>query len=730
MRVCLCAHMRSLLTLLFIPPVVCQSEDGVERIGNELKASNSGVDVAGAIFLVNDKILQNGVVFAFSAYFRTDKPVRFQLWRPLTSRSDETKFRLIAEYRVTPSIPGDKEDIYIESLLHKCTRVQEGDKLGVFVEETPSAVPYVFDSSNPKALGYRIEDLSKPTEAGDVLTFNSLVFPYDFSMAAYLFRNGTDLEHAQPNGLTTSTSTISYLTDNTTRSYYNDTTVDDSFDPMLYKVDCPKGLLIPDRFSDALPSTTPPPPPTGAPGPPGPPGSTNIQTIFHKPCRHRGNCTERLDDFFSNCLISVSVKGSNVSIMDMQDSFTNGYPVIRGKGIFNKNLTDLEHFKMNTQTGPDPQTLTIPSVFFAPVESCSVPQEDNCSVPQEDNCSVSQGGNSSVPQEENCSVPQEESCSVPQEDNCPVPQEDNCSLWRLGGEFGISGPFGSTGATGPAGATGATGQIGSTGRIGPFGGTGFTGPFGPPGSVGGTGATGNPGHGGATGSTGPVGPRGVPGDPGGPIGPPGPPGPRGPPGRPGRDGEKGNANNSTLEPAPVTKVAGNLTVLELILIIWLAVVTLVLIIVLIVLCYYCCRKDKERSDRKAYRRYMAENPYENSLVNKAPKDGSPNGGAVYSSPNGRGSKNGGRSNSSNSLRDGSDSGHALTPIPHPDGNTGFSSNTGFDNPAADRDAFGEGEGWKQSLREDVFTEFAVDTIERATKNGPKSSESSAEYLGY
>jgi hypothetical protein len=33
-----------------------------------------------------------------------------------------------------------------------------------------------------------------------------------------------------------------------------------------------------------------------------------------------------LDDFFINCLISVSVKGSNVSIMDMQDSSTNGVP--------------------------------------------------------------------------------------------------------------------------------------------------------------------------------------------------------------------------------------------------------------------------------------------------------------------------------------------------------------------------------------------------------------------
>ena len=33
-----------------------------------------------------------------------------------------------------------------------------------------------------------------------------------------------------------------------------------------------------------------------------------------------------LDDLFSNCLASVSVKGSNVYIMDMHDSSTNGLP--------------------------------------------------------------------------------------------------------------------------------------------------------------------------------------------------------------------------------------------------------------------------------------------------------------------------------------------------------------------------------------------------------------------
>ena len=122
-----------------------------------------------------------------------------------------------------------------------------------------------------------------------------------------------------------------------------------------------------------------------------------------------------LDEYFSNCLMSVSVKGWNVSFMNMQDSPTNGIPwdkvtegnpscifnifwqtkllkqwaislsqliilftalkkplislgsfdlfiIIfwfrRDKGIFNLNVIDLEHFTMNMQTGPDPHPLT------------------------------------------------------------------------------------------------------------------------------------------------------------------------------------------------------------------------------------------------------------------------------------------------------------------------------------------------------------------------------------
>ena len=48
----------------------------------------------------------------------------------------------------------------------------------------------------------------------------------------------------------------------------------------------------------------------------------NIQTMLSM-----GSTAQKaLDDLSNNCLISVSVKGSNVSIMDMQDSSTNLLP--------------------------------------------------------------------------------------------------------------------------------------------------------------------------------------------------------------------------------------------------------------------------------------------------------------------------------------------------------------------------------------------------------------------
>ena len=82
-------------------------------IGNQLQASVSGVDVSGATFLLNDVILTRGVVFAYSAFFRSNKPIRFQIWRP---SGNLKSFRLISETRVIPSVVLDREDVSIKGL--------------------------------------------------------------------------------------------------------------------------------------------------------------------------------------------------------------------------------------------------------------------------------------------------------------------------------------------------------------------------------------------------------------------------------------------------------------------------------------------------------------------------------------------------------------------------------------------------------------------------------------
>ena len=48
----------------------------VSRVGNPILASPAGVDIEGVTFLLNDAVLSDGVLFAFSAFFRSQTPVR------------------------------------------------------------------------------------------------------------------------------------------------------------------------------------------------------------------------------------------------------------------------------------------------------------------------------------------------------------------------------------------------------------------------------------------------------------------------------------------------------------------------------------------------------------------------------------------------------------------------------------------------------------------------------
>ena len=77
--------------------------------------------------------------------------------------------------------------IYIESkLTEACIRVEAGDRLGVFFEEASGPVAYKFDSSQPMALAHSRRNVTEVLAPGDAVYFDTLTFPYDFSMSAYI----------------------------------------------------------------------------------------------------------------------------------------------------------------------------------------------------------------------------------------------------------------------------------------------------------------------------------------------------------------------------------------------------------------------------------------------------------------------------------------------------------------------------------------------------------------
>ena len=149
----------------------------------------------------------------------------------------------------------------ISRLTEPCIRVRRGDRLGVYFEESPGAIAYRSNELTPNAFAHARENLRKSYGLLEVVRFESLVFPYDFSAAAYV---------------------DSYL------DYYDGT------NPEADYVPCPPELRIPDyNISVVLsPATEPvtgaprttghtglrgPTGQMGATGPQGPPGKMGPQ---------------------------------------------------------------------------------------------------------------------------------------------------------------------------------------------------------------------------------------------------------------------------------------------------------------------------------------------------------------------------------------------------------------------------------------------------------------------
>jgi len=227
----------TLLTLCLLATLSTSTR--VSRIGNKMMASNSGVDVRGATFLINDIVMSPGVLYAFRAYFRSDSPLRFQIWRPNKANPSAPSFTLISDSRIIPSVVNEVEDMYLLGKFLPCSIVQQGDRLALYFEEAPGAVAYTFDASDPRVFG-KSEDFNTALELGQIKEFDSLIFPYDFSVAAYV---------------------------DTELSRYNLTNA-------TYSVDCPTDLLIPDVdiVEDLLAELV-----TGAPGAVGATGPRGLQ---------------------------------------------------------------------------------------------------------------------------------------------------------------------------------------------------------------------------------------------------------------------------------------------------------------------------------------------------------------------------------------------------------------------------------------------------------------------
>ena len=81
------------------------------EIGSEIKPSASGVDFVNVTFLLDKAVPGDGVLFAFSAYFRSFAAVRLQIWRPVGNESHSLLYELISQVRVIPAGIYQREDV-------------------------------------------------------------------------------------------------------------------------------------------------------------------------------------------------------------------------------------------------------------------------------------------------------------------------------------------------------------------------------------------------------------------------------------------------------------------------------------------------------------------------------------------------------------------------------------------------------------------------------------------
>ena len=78
-------------------------------IGNPVVPATGGTNSVGTVFILDGTVQTDGVIFAFSAYFRNKNPAEFQLWRPGDISNSE--FKLVGKWLFTPNGADSREDV-------------------------------------------------------------------------------------------------------------------------------------------------------------------------------------------------------------------------------------------------------------------------------------------------------------------------------------------------------------------------------------------------------------------------------------------------------------------------------------------------------------------------------------------------------------------------------------------------------------------------------------------
>jgi heme exporter protein D len=160
----------------------------IVRIGHLLTNATGDVGTVGVSFLLSDSVLPDGVMYAFSAFFRSTSALRIQVWRPYTSTvSNLLTYQLVWELPFKPNTSDGRRDIYIRPSngSTQCYHFRNNDRVGVYFDELPAAIPYVFNPNQANALS-STDNPPTPRSINDTAPFDTLQLPYDFSVVAYV----------------------------------------------------------------------------------------------------------------------------------------------------------------------------------------------------------------------------------------------------------------------------------------------------------------------------------------------------------------------------------------------------------------------------------------------------------------------------------------------------------------------------------------------------------------